>query len=436
MSNLVTRAQIILLARTLHVPPERLSHLEKLGAARLYELQDRMSAALFQRHNDNFSRISRLVPFVPMSIGVPLMRKIVPAAMTGRAAGLIGIDHPKKIKEIAELLGVSYAADAQPYMDPRAIGQLTEATFEPFIGIINEVLRRRDYITVGPIISNASPELLEALERGVRDDAGLIYSCAYVFPSEAVSAFLRQLLTGPAKRFPQMARTFLAGPPDLQLAGLSVFTRSEPELMRTLGEVLFSVGPPPAISNLIVTAIRVGAVLELLTLTGNLSRHTIGRMADNPIFDDPAPMAAMLTALDGRTEPACWRGLFMLAARTTPAVQRYTARLLAALPDSTVIDLPTRATEADVWPMLLQILSVAEPAVQSRFGAAWAMLSAERRAGLQWHIHEHHLDARLTAITDAAPTMSVEEVFFKRRQRRRHLGDTAGSGTSGSWSAW
>jgi hypothetical protein len=435
MSNLVTRAQIVLLARTLHVPPERLAHLERLAAAHLHELQERMSAVIFEHHAESFKRVSRLVPFIPMSIGVPIMKRIVPSAMIGRASGLIGVDHPKKIPEIVELLGTSLAADCQPYMDPRTISHFAEATYAPFIRIINEVLRRRDYIAVGPILDYAAPQLLGSIEQGVRDDAGLIYSAAYVYPPESVSAFLRQLLTGPVKRFPRMARVVLAGPPDLQLAALSVFARCEPEIIRTIGEILFTVGSPPALGNLIGTAIRVGAVPELLTLTGSLSRHTLGRMAANPIFDDPAVMASIIGALNGRTDPNYWRGLFALAARTTPTVQRHTARLLAGLPDAMVVDLPTRATEADVWPMLLQIVANADPAVQGRFGAAWAMLSAERRAGLQWHIHENHLDARLTAITEAAPTISVEEVFFKRRQHRRHLG-TADTGSSDNWSAW
>ncbi len=435
MSNLVTRAQIVLLARTLHVPPERLSHLERLGPAHLHELQDRMIRLLFERHAQTFRRISKLVPFIPMSIGIPLMRRVVPAAMTGRAAGVIGIDHPKKIPEIVELLGTEYAADCQPYMDPDTIRHFTEATYDPFVQIITEVLRRRDYVTIGPILANAAPPLLGAIEQGVSDDEGLIYSAAYVYPAENLSTFMRQLLTGPAGRFPRMARTVLAGSPNLQLAGLSAFTRCEPEVVRAIGEILINAGSPPAIGNLVGTAIRVGAVPELLTLIGNLSRHTLGKMAANPVFDDPAIMAAIVASLSGRIEQNYWHGFFALAARTSTEIQQRTARLLAELPDANVVDLPMRATESDGWPMLLQLIAVADPAVQQRFGAAWAALSAERRAGLQWHIHEHHLDARLSAITEAAPTMSVEEVFFKRRQARRHLG-AAGTGTGDTWNPW
>lgn len=434
MSNLVTRAQVILLARTLHVPPERLAHLERIGPAHLHELQQRMSDIIFDRHAETFRRISRLVPFIPMSIGVPIMRRIVPPMMTGRASGVIGIDHPKKIAEISELLGTSYAADCQPYMNPRTIGHFAEATHEPFIRIINEVLRRRDYVTVGPILANASPLLLADIERGVRSDEGLIHSAAYVLSSETISAFTRQLLTGPAQRFPRMLRTILAGSPELQQAALSIFARCEPELIRTVGDMLFAVGTAPAIGNLVANAVRTGSIPELLTLAGNLSRQALGNMAANPTFADYNTMGAIVATLHAHTDTNCWRGLFALAARTGTDMQRRTARLLAELPDAMVTDLPTRATEADVWPMLLQLIAVADPTVQSRFGAAWATLSAERRAGLQWHIHEHHLDARLSAITEAAPTMSVEEVFYKRRKSRRHLG--AAETSADSWNPW
>ena len=207
------------------------------------------------------------------------------------------------------------------------------------------------------------------------------------------------------------------------------------EGIRAVGEILFSVGSPPAIGNLITNAIRIGSVPDLLTFTGNLSRQALGRMAGNPVFGDEGVMAALVASLSGRTEPNYWRGFFALAARTNTDIQQHTVRLLADLPEANVVDLPMRATESDGWPMLLQLIAVADPAVQHRFGAAWATLSAERRAGLQWHIHEHHLDARLAAITEAAPTMSVEEVFYKRRRARRHLG-TAGTGSTDTWSPW
>jgi hypothetical protein len=321
-------------------------------------------------------------------------------------------------------------------MDPASIGQLADvAPPEPLIRVVNEVLRRRDYVTVGPFLAYATPNLIAAMERGVRDDEGLILATAYAFSAESISAILRQLLNGPAQRMPRMLRSVLAGSPDLQLAGLSVFARCEPEVIRAIGDILFGVGSPPAVDHLLRTAVRLGAVPELLILAGNLSRQALGKMAASPIFDDYDTMTAIVAALDGNTEINCWRGLFTLAARTGTDVQRRTARLLAALPDPMVIDLPTRATEADVWPMLLQLIAVADPTAQGRFGAAWATLSAERRAGLQWHIHEHHLDARLATITDAAPTMSVEEVFYKRRKRRRHLG-TAEANPADTWNPW
>ncbi|WP_067892532.1 hypothetical protein [Nocardia vaccinii] len=436
MTSLVTRAQIVLLARTLHVPPERLAHLERLGPDRLHELQEHMSRVIFDDHSETFRRISRLVPFIPLSVSMPLIQRIVPPAMTGRAAGAVGADHPKKAAETVALLGTSYATDCVPYIDPVTVGHLADGVPpEPLVQVINEILSRGDYITVGPFLDYATPTLIEALELGARDDEGLIQAAAYAYSSEAVNAIVRQLLSGQSQRIPRLVRTVLAGSPELQRAGLSIFARCEPEIIRAVGEVLFSIGSPPAIGNLITNAIRIGSVPDMLTFTGNLSRQALGRMAGNPVFGDQGVMAAIVASLSGRIDPNYWRGFFALAARTSTEVQQRTVRLLAELPEANVVDLPMRATESDGWPMLLQLIAIADPAVQQRFGAAWAALSAERRAGLQWHIHEHHLDARLAAITQAAPTMSVEEVFFKRRQARRHLG-AAGTGTSDTWNPW
>ncbi|MBF6329982.1 hypothetical protein [Nocardia transvalensis] len=428
MTDLVTRAQIVLLARTLHVPPERLAHLERLGADALHEIQQRMSGVLFDQHAETFSRISKLVPIIPLTISMPLVQRIVPPMMTGRAAGAVGVDHPKKAAETVALLNPSYAADCAPYLDPRTVGKLADvAPPEPVVRIVNEILRRRDYVTAGPYLAYATPALVAAVERGVDDDAGLICSAAYAFAADSISAIVRQLLVGARQRIPRMVRTVLAGPPELQAAALSVFARCDPDVITAVGDILFAVGSPPAISNLIDTAIQVGAVPELMTFTGHLGAFALGRLAANPIVGHPPALAALIAALDGETGPSSWRGLFALLSFVDTTIHREAARLLAGLSDATVADLPAHATAAGLWPMLLETVALADPDVQAHIGTIWSTLPPERRAGLQWHLDEYRHDDRLAVVARAIPPMSVEEVFFKRRRLGRHRA------TAGEW---
>ncbi|MEV6427648.1 hypothetical protein [Nocardia sp. NPDC051463] len=423
MSDLVIRAQIVLLARTLHVPAERLAHLERLGAAHLHELQERMAGIIFDQHAETFHRISKLVPIIPLGISMPLVQRIVPPMMTGRAAGAIGVVYPKKAAETVSLLGTSYAADCAPYMDPRTVGQIADvAPPEPIVNVLNEVLRRKDYVTAGPFLGYATPALIDAVEQGVHDDEGLIYAAAYAFSATSISAILRQLLFGQWQRLPRIVHTVLVGSSNLQLAALSAFARCDDDVITAVGDIMFAIGSTESISNLIVTAVHVGAIPELLTFTSHLSPTALDRMAANPVVGNEAALAAIIKDLDGRDEPAMWGGLFQLVGRVDADAQRRTARMLADMSDQAVAALPSIATVANLWPMLLPVLAAADADVHAKIGAVWATLPPERRAGLELRIHELHLDTRLAAMTNEIPSVSVEEVFFRRRQMGRRRG--------------
>ncbi len=423
MSDPITRAQIVLLARTLHVPPERLTHLERLGAQQVHEIQQRMAAILFDHHAETFGRISKLVPIIPLSISVPLVQRLVPPLVAGRAAGAVGVDHPKKAAEVVALLDPAYAADCAPYLDPRTVGTLADvAPPEPVVRIVNEILRRGDYITAGPFLAYATPALIEAVEQGVQDDAGLMFSAAYAFSAEALSAIVRQLLGGAGQRIRRIIDTVLAGTPELQTASLTVFARCEPDIIATVGDILFTVGSDQALGTLIDTAVRAGAVPELFAVAGHLGPEALTRLAANPIVTHEPAMRALIAALDGDSRPTSWRGLFTLLGALDPETRRWFARLLAGLSPATLADLPACATEADLWQPMLEFLAGADAEVQSHIGAVWATLRRERRAGLHWHLAEYRDDARLRVLVDAIPWESMEEVFFKRRQLGRRRG--------------
>ncbi|MGW4354447.1 hypothetical protein ACWELJ_20420 [Nocardia sp. NPDC004582] len=321
MSDLITRAQITLLSRTLHVSEEKLAHLAKLGAANLHELQERMAKVMFAEHNATFSRLSLLVPVVPLSISIPLIQRMVPPVMAGRAAGAIGVDHPKKAAEAVALLDPVYAAQAAPYMDPHSVGRLADiAPVKPVMRIINELLRRGDYITAGPFLAYATPTLVRAVEEDVHDDEGMIRSASFAYSGENISVILRHLLSGEGKRIPKLVGTILSGSEELRLAALSVFARCDDDVIPAVGDILFDQGSPEQIADLIRTFLAAGAVPETLRFVAGLSPEAVDRLAANPVVAEPDTRTALVDAVEGSSDPAAWRGLLALANRAEPAV--------------------------------------------------------------------------------------------------------------------
>lgn len=419
MSDLVTRAQLVLLARTLHVPVERIAYLERLGDEHLHELVQRFSARIYEYHGEMFKRIGRLIPIIPLRISLPLVQRVVPPMMTGRAAGAVGVDYPDAAAETLTMLKTEYAADCTPYVDPRALGELGDImASDPLVAILNEVLARKDYITAGPFLEFASPRLVEAIEAGVHDDVGVIFSAANAYSASAISRILRQLLNGRFQRVPRMVQTVLTGSAELQHAAISVFARCEPDVTAAIGDIIFSVGAPEDIRKFLVNAVRMGAVAEVMTLTGYLNPSTLGTMAMNPLFADSAIFPALVSGVGAKGTADPWRGLLALAERSPDRQQRIVG-LIAQLPPGTLATLPSIATEGDLWQLLLYILAAGDRESQHRIGAVWATLSPERRAGIHRRITELRLEQPLAVIAGQVPEVSVEEVFYQRRRRLR-----------------
>lgn len=430
MSDLVTRAQMILLARTLHVPVERIAYLERLGPDHLHELEQRISGRIYEFHGDMFKRIGRLIPIIPLTVSLPLVQRIVPPMMTGRAAGAVGVEYPDAAAETLTMLKTGYAADCTPYVDPKALGELGDImASEPLIAIVNEVLRRKDHITVGPFLEYAKPKFVEAVEHGTFDDEGIIFSAAYAYSASAISNVLRQLLDGRSKRIPRMMETVLAGSPELQEASISVMSRAENDVVSRIGDILLSLATAESLGKLAAHTIQKGAAPELMTFVSKLGRPGLARMAMNPIFANTAALNAIVESLVIAFQPGPWRGLLMLSEHCHPDVQRYIAGLIVRMPVEQLAELPSIANADDLWPELLRLLAVADHPSQRRIGAIWAGLPAERRAGLHRRIAELQLDARLAGIVEEVPNISVEEVFYQRRRRGRRR-----SSASDSWS--
>lgn len=400
MSDLVTRAQITLLSRTLHVPEERLAHLEKLGAANLHELQERMAKVMFAEHNAIFSRLSLLVPIIPLSISLPLVQKMVPPVMAGRAAGAIGVDHPKKAAEAVTMLQPGYAAEAAPYMDPHAVGQLADiAPVEPVMKIINELLRRGDYITAGPFLAYATPELVRAVETDVHDDEGLIRSASYSYSGENISVIIRHLLAGTTQRIPKLVRTIVQGSKELRLAALSVFARCDADVIVAIGDILFDTGTVDEIGDLISAFLADDAVPETLRFVGQLSPAALDQLAANPVIAEPESIDAITGALDGSTEAAAWRGLLELAERTDASISRRIGGAISHFDTATLTGLPALASTAHLWPPLLKVLATAEPDAQSRIGELWSALPVLERGEIEQRIADLGLTQALATLT-------------------------------------
>ena len=406
-TDLVSRAQIILLARTLHVEVEELQHLERLGAEHLNALREQISNVIFDDHAAIFKRVSALVPIVPLPIAMPIVQKMVPPMMAGRAAGAIGLAHPNKAAQALTLVKVPYAAEAAPYMDPRAVVQLaTVAPPGPVVDIANELLARRDYATAGLFVDAATPELIKAVEAGVPDDEGLLRSGAYVLSGKTLSNIMRVMLDAESPRISGMIATAVNGDTDLRLAALSVLSRCDEDVITRGGDILFDETDSATLADMLREFVREGAGPELLHLSGHLSPSALDLVAANPATEDLDLIGELVKAAADSGEPQKWRGLLDILERTNDTVQQNVIGLVADLDHARLVALAHAATKEHLWPVVLRVLAKQDPDDQTRLTTALRpALDAKDQATLERHIHDLHLDDALKSVTSVLATV-------------------------------
>ncbi|HEY2095801.1 MAG TPA: hypothetical protein VGH72_05035 [Pseudonocardia sp.] len=307
MSDLVARAQLIMLAETLGVPPERVRHLERLGAENLRSLRERISNLLFDEQSATFARMSRLAPLVPNGLVAKVSQAIVPPLVAGRAAGALGVDHPGRAKGVLSDLSPQYMADCAPFLDQRTVAVLAP-NIPPalLIPAANELMRRKAYVTASWFLDYATPEALLDLEAGIPDKAGLLHTTSLVQSDERLDQIVRLL---PTERLAVIVRTAVESP-ELLMAGLSLLARLSPELAADLGDILFEQLDDDGLTEVLRTVVGQDAIPELLTVAAAVREDALRRIAADPFLTEPATLEEFV---DAAVEHDRWEGLLRVA---------------------------------------------------------------------------------------------------------------------------
>jgi hypothetical protein len=301
VSDLVARAQLVMLAETLGIEPERLRHLERFDSDQLRALRERISDLLFDEHAAVFARLNKLAPLVPNPVVARLSQALVPPLVAGRAAGALGVANPDRAAGVLSDLSPGYMADCAPYLDPRTIAVLApRVPIEVLVPAANELMRRQDYVAASFFLDYASAELVLGFERGIPDKAGLLRTTALVQSGARLNEIVRVL---PRERIEAIVRTAVSGPPELLLAGLSVLSRVEPELTAALGEVLLDQLDDDRLTVVLRTAVDSGATAELLAVATALPAEARRRLSTNAYLNPPETDAAAGLAAALRPDP-------------------------------------------------------------------------------------------------------------------------------------
>lgn len=275
MSDLVTRAQVQILAQTLLVAQERLQYLERLGAERVQQLQRRISDGIFDSLNPMFGRLNKAQPLVPNALVAKVAQAVIPPLVAGRAAGALGVNNPPNAVDLVGRLRPDYMADCAPHLDPRAVEVLApEMPPEVVVPVANVLLERKDYVTASRFLDSATPELIREAEQGITDDEGLLLT-AVMTPNVERLAFIVDHL--PWERVEAITRTALNSD-ELLLAGMSLLGRMDPDLGGRLAESLFAAVDDARLDAMLRVVVDNEALHELRAILAAVSEETRQRL--------------------------------------------------------------------------------------------------------------------------------------------------------------
>ena len=272
-AGLVTTAELTKLARALGLPPDRVEFLARLPVDDLRRLRDAASAALFDRHRTGFHRMAAASRLLPIGVLATIAERTMPPMLAARIAAEMS---PGRAAELAGRLGTVYLADVCVELDPRRAGPIVAALPLPVVvAVAGDLVRRGEYLTIGRFVDAASDEVIRAVLSGIEGDEPLL---RIAFHIESPGQLARVVGVLPDARVRDVVLAGVTGPPELQVAGLSLMSRAG-ALGARLGD-LAAEASPADLTRLLDTAVAHGAVPELAAVVSRMSEPARRRVSE------------------------------------------------------------------------------------------------------------------------------------------------------------
>ena len=253
MSDLLTRAELVKLARVLGTEPAALAFLGEHEHLELRELTDRVSNALFDEHRAALRRIADASRLLPASLVAKMSELVFGPVLSARVAGLMPTD---RAIEVASKLKTKFLADVTIQLDPRSASELlARMPVQIVVDVARLLLQRGEFVTMGRFVDDLPDAAIRAVIENVPDDAALVRIASYVERRERLIELIELI---PHARLQRSIAAVAAGPDDLQLSGLVMMSQLSDRQQGRVGDIAIGLGAE-AVQKLVAAASRLGA---------------------------------------------------------------------------------------------------------------------------------------------------------------------------------
>lgn len=259
MSKLAARAEVIKLARELSVDPEQLDFLREATPLEIRRFRERICAELDAPHRPMFRKLAAASKLLPNAVTVKIAMRFFGPMLCGMVASELTAD---RASALLNHIPVDFLADATQYVDPvAAIPIIQGLDTDKMVPTMQELLRRKEYVTLARFLGAVTDEQLLAVVPLVRTGEDLLMTGFYAEVTDRFETVVSQL-------------------------------------------------PEERIRSIVQAAVDLDAFAEALTLMQHLTEQTRGRVANAAAEMGPEVLAAMVGS--ARTEDA-WDELIPIA---------------------------------------------------------------------------------------------------------------------------
>jgi hypothetical protein len=166
-----SRAEVMKLARLVHREPEQLEYLALLPPEDIRALRDQVTDMLFEAHGATLQRLAAASKLLPVGLVAIIGQHAFGPMLSARVSGLLD---PDRAVAAAAKLPSEFLADIAIELDPRrASDVIAGMPAGQVLAVTRELIRRREYVTMGRFVGHLGDEALRASVTAL-DDATLL----------------------------------------------------------------------------------------------------------------------------------------------------------------------------------------------------------------------------------------------------------------------
>lgn len=292
MGSLAARAEVVKLARELHVPAEDLAFLLDSDEAAVRRFRRGIHHALDAPHRPMFQLLARVSALIPNTLAVGIATRFFGPMLCGMMASSLS---PERAVALIGHMPVEFLADAAPYVDPEAAAPIVkEFDTDVLVPVMAEMLRRKDFVTLARFLVSATDQQILDVVPHIESGADML-SVAFNAELDSVSDRFEPVLAAlPEERIRAILEA--AHDRDQFPEALTFLQFLSDKTLSRVADIAAGLGPD-LLTHLVQSTHRENAWAELIPIAAAMSPEQLRILAALDVWGHDE-LTALLEAAD------------------------------------------------------------------------------------------------------------------------------------------